>query len=151
MVNIRINGLSWILRMMQQRALKHLSVMILRRTRNLWPSTHRRRKSEPCTIQPLSGAPEIPGHMPYVMSLVSIDHALQICQSNLPTLYVMELLNSCVSIWDTDMADPGQRCSVCCHLIQVQVHRRIIGICIESRYDRSSTAYVPIKFGKETV
>ena len=49
------------------------------------------------------------------------------------------------------MADRGQSRSFCCHLIQVQVHQRIIGICFESCYDRSSTAYLPIQFGKETV
>jgi hypothetical protein len=45
--------------------------------------TYRRQKSEPCTIQQLLGAPENPGHMPYVMSLVSIDQTLQIWESNL--------------------------------------------------------------------
>jgi len=39
----------------------------------------------------------------------------------------------------------------CCHLIEVQVHRRVISICFESWYDRSSTAYVRNLFGKETV
>jgi len=63
----------------------------------------------------------------------------------------MAKLNSCVRICDTDMADPGQSCTLRCHLIQDQVHRRIIGICFQYCYDRSSTAYLPIHFGKEIV
>jgi hypothetical protein len=58
--------------------------------------TYPLQKNQPGTIQPLSGALENPGHMLYVMSLVSIDHALQIWQSNLAISYVMEILNSCV-------------------------------------------------------
>jgi len=37
------------------------------------------------------------------------------------------------------------------HVIEVQVHRRIPGICLELCYNRSSTAYLPIPFGKKTV
>jgi len=34
-------------------------------------------------------------------------------------------------------------------MIEVQVHWRILGICLESLYDRSSTAYLPIAFANE--
>jgi hypothetical protein len=38
--NLRIHGLSWIVRMMQRRALNHTSVVILRCTGNPLPCTH---------------------------------------------------------------------------------------------------------------
>ena len=41
--------------------------------------------------------------------------------------------------------------SFCWHMIETQVHRRIHSICLELRYDSSSTAHCPIPFGTETL
>jgi len=49
------------------------------------------------------------------------------------------------------LTDPWQSRIVCSHMIEIQVHWRIIGICFELRYDRSSTTYVAIQLGKKTV
>jgi len=47
------------------------------------------------------------------------------------------------------VADSGQSCRFGYHIIEFQVHQRIIGIHFESHFDRSSTAYLPIQFAQD--
>jgi len=144
-----LNGLSQILSMMQRRASKHSSVVIVRCTGNLWPRTH-------VEVKRVDNAQF--SHFPVHRKILAICHESRLDRSHTTDLAIQ--FGNKVSHGDIEwlcqnmrhqLADSGQTRSFCCHLIQVQVHRRMICIHFESRYDRSSTAYLPIQFGKETV
>jgi len=110
------NGMSRIVRMMQQQGFNHLSVAILRWTRSLEPCTYVEWNGK---IHPLSGSPESLRQMSWD-SLWQIEHCISanhISQSDSPgDIQVL------MSEYETQLAYLGQSGSLCMQMIEVQVH-----------------------------
>jgi len=85
------------------------------------------------------------------MSLVMPHRTMHIHQSHLTDMAVKAVLNDCVRIRDPGLLICRRAAASGWHIVKVHVHRRILSLCLELRDDRSSTAYLSIVFGNETV
>jgi len=146
---LMINGICWILRIIQWMALNHSSVAILRCTGSLRPKTL-------FTINRVQGAFFNNFHVHW--EIVGIYH--ESCKDGSSTAYLPIAFDNNVRLGDIkllcqntihQLADVWHSHSFCWRMIDVQMHWRILNIWLEMCYDRYSTVYLPIPFGNETV
>jgi len=83
----------------------------------------------------------------YVLCHVVPDSAYHISQSHLAMRQYMWYWVF-GSAYETQLAYPGQSCSICCHMIEVNVQHWVLGTY---HYDQSITAYLPLPVAIMTV
>jgi len=145
----RIHGLSRIVRMLRRRMLNGSSEVNLRCARDLSTQTHFE-----ATIMNQDQFNQFLGHLGIMAQCHesrldwsrtadwAIPFGNKVSQGNIEW--------RCQNLRHR-LSDSCQSHSFGRHVIEDQVHQRIIGIWFESHYDGSITAYLPIKCGQETV
>jgi hypothetical protein len=134
--------------MMQQIALSYSSAVTLRCTRNLWAQTQ-------IEVQRLNNAGL--NNFQVHQTLLAIYHESH--SDRLHTAYLASHFCNQVSQGYNEKlcqkmryppSDSRESHSHCCQMTYLQLHHRIISVCIESGWERSGTGHLPIQYRMKT-